>query len=1160
MTRCKTGPSGRARREKNPMAQGYDKSNYRSGFWALIVTQAQGAFSDNLFRWTIVYLLLGTTATATIESSGKITAVAGMLFALPFFLFVGIFGAISDRYGKQRVIVALKYTEILIMAAGGLALLTQNAAFLWVTLFLMATQSAQFSPCKYAILPEALPEERLSWGNGFIQAMTMMAIIAGTGLAGPLFSYLYPAGQLHWVSAGLVVLAIGGVFIARRIFRPPAANPSRIVPVNPYAGTMEYFKIFWRDSWLGLSVLAYTYFWFLAALIQNNLVPFGYVTRGLTQTQISYMMVAVFVGIGIGSVAAGYLSRGKVEPGLVPIGALGITTFGVLLGFDWYNLTGCIFLLFGLGFSAGFFDVPVVSMIQRRSPAHLRGGALITANMLTSFGIFMASALYWILSSYGVSPYTVFLASGIISFAVGLCICFAQPIFLLRSVIWLLSNTIYRVRVFGREHIPVSGGALLVANHTSFLDALVILASIDRRVRFIMYQGDYDVAWIKPIAKMMGAIPVSAGGGPREVVQSLHRATDALKKGDLVCIFAEGQITRTGQMLPFRKGFDRVMKGVDAPIVPVHIDQVWGSVFRFDDGKFAWKWPSRVPFTVTVGYGAPMPSDSNAYELRGAIQELGTEAHAADADKVKLLHRQFVKKARRHPFATGIADQRSGSFRNLKVLASSIVLARKLKPLLAQDEEIVGVLLPQSVAGALVNVALQLMGKVPVNLNYTGSNEAIATAAHQCKMRHVITARAFLEQMPVEVPGEAIYVEDLQGSITKKDIVSGLLLAAFCPVKMLEARLGAPRNRRADDLATVVFSSGSEGEPKGIMLTHDNIAKNIESALRVFPHRKGDCIVGMLPFFHSFGFTATLWLVLITPEFRAVYHPNPMEARAIGALVKKYKGSILFTTSTFLHGFIRRCAPEQLKSLRHVIAGAEKLAPRVRDAFKEKFGVEPLEGYGTTECSPIVSLNLPDVRAPGFFQKGTKRGSIGLPLPGISVKVVNPDTRETLQNGEAGLLMVKGPSIMSGYLGKPEKTAEVLENGWYTTGDISAIDEDGFITITDRQARFSKVAGEMVSHTKVEDALQKLLDEPERMLAVAGVPDANKGERLVVVHTLPDEDFDFLLTKLDETGLPNLWVPKPKAFYRVDEIPILGTGKMDINAVKELARKLDIGD
>jgi acyl-[acyl-carrier-protein]-phospholipid O-acyltransferase/long-chain-fatty-acid--[acyl-carrier-protein] ligase len=612
--------------------------------------------------------------------------------------------------------------------------------------------------------------------------------------------------------------------------------------------------------------------------------------------------------------------------------------------------------------------------------------------------------------------------------------------------------------------------------------------------------------------------------------------------------------------MPFRKGFDRIMKGVEAPIIPVHVDNIWGTLFRFVDGKFTWRWPDRVPFTITAGFGKPLPSESNAYELRAAIQELGTEAYTHPEPGFRLLHRRFVRKARLHPFGTLIADGRSGALSHIKSLAGSIILARKLKSILTRDEEMVGILLPQSVGGTLANIALMLMGKIPVNLNYTASEAAITAAAQQCKMKHVLTAHAFLEQMPVKVPADAVYMEDIMKSVEKKDRIAGLLLALFCPVKPLERSLGAPANRDANELATVVFSSGSEGEPKGVMLTHYNVAKNIESALLVFPHKKGDCIVGMLPFFHSFGFTATLWLVLTAPHFRAVFHPNPLEARAIGELIQKHKGTIMFSTSTFLHGFIRRCTPEQMVTLRHVICGAEKLAPRVRDAFKEKFGVEPLEGYGTTECAPIVSLNLPDVRAPGFYLKGTKRGSIGLPLPGISVRIIDPDTRAVLQNGAAGLLMVKGPNVMRGYLNKPDKTAQVLQDGWYETGDISTIDEDGFITITDRLARFSKIGGEMVSHTKIEDELHKVLNEAERKLAVAGVPDENKGERLVVLHTLTDAEFEDLMGKLGEIDLPNLWVPKPKAFYKVDEIPILGTGKMDLKAVKDLARKLDVGE
>jgi acyl-[acyl-carrier-protein]-phospholipid O-acyltransferase/long-chain-fatty-acid--[acyl-carrier-protein] ligase len=453
-----------------------------------------------------------------------------------------------------------------------------------------------------------------------------------------------------------------------------------------------------------------------------------------------------------------------------------------------------------------------------------------------------------------------------------------------------------------------------------------------------------------------------------------------------------------------------------------------------------------------------------------------------------------------------------------------------------------------------------MMNRVAVNMNYTTSDDALKSAADQCDMKHIISAKAFLEQVTITPPRDLIMVDDIMASVEKRDRIEAILMAIFLPRKILLRILGGSEPRHIDDLATVVFSSGSEGEPKGIMLSHYNVTKNIEAALQVFPHQKDDCIMGMLPFFHVFGYTATLWLPLSHANFSAVYHPNPMESLAIGGLIEKYSATILFSTSTFLHGFVRRCTPKQMNSLRFIIAGAEKLSPRVRDAFKEKFGIEPLEGYGTTECAPIVSLNVPDFRAPGFYQKGTKRGSIGHPLPGISVRITDPDTEDVLQNGASGLLWIKGPNVMQGYLNMPEKTASVLKDGWYETGDIAVIDEDGFITITDRLARFSKLGGEMVSHTKVEEALLEILDTAETVLAVTGVPDDTKGERLIVLHTLEDGEYENLMTRLNETGLPNLWIPKQKAFYKIDEIPILGTGKLDIKGVKTLAHNLDVGE
>jgi acyl-[acyl-carrier-protein]-phospholipid O-acyltransferase / long-chain-fatty-acid--[acyl-carrier-protein] ligase len=469
----------------------------------------------------------------------------------------------------------------------------------------------------------------------------------------------------------------------------------------------------------------------------------------------------------------------------------------------------------------------------------------------------------------------------------------------------------------------------------------------------------------------------------------------------------------------------------------------------------------------------------------------------------------------------------------------------------------VGVLVPPSVGGCLTNVALQIMGKASINLNYTASAHALESSAQRCHLTHCITAKAFLARVPLKVPGTPVYLEDIMATVTSKDRIVGLLLAAFCPTRLLERLVGAPKRRSCHDLATVIFSSGSEGVPKGVMLSHYNLIHNIATVGQIFPHKRGDVMTGMLPFFHSFGFLGCLWLPFHL-GMSTVFHPSPLEAKAIGDLVRKYKATFLIGTSTFLQNFIRKCAPEDLRSLKYVVCGAEKLSARVRDAFLEKFGVEPLEGYGTTECSPIVSVNIPDFQAPGFVQKGTKRGTIGRPVPGMSARIVDADTGALLGENQPGLLQVKGQNVMQGYLGMPEKTAAVLKDGWYSTGDIASIDEEGFITITDRLARFSKIAGEMISHTRVEESLHELLGLTEQSLAVAGVRDETRGERLVVLNILTDDQLTKLLAGMDRSGLPNLWRPRANAFYRVDAIPVLGTGKMDLKGIKTLADTLAV--
>jgi acyl-[acyl-carrier-protein]-phospholipid O-acyltransferase/long-chain-fatty-acid--[acyl-carrier-protein] ligase len=607
-------------------------------------------------------------------------------------------------------------------------------------------------------------------------------------------------------------------------------------------------------------------------------------------------------------------------------------------------------------------------------------------------------------------------------------------------------------------------------------------------------------------------------------------------------------------MLPFRRGFERIMKDVDAPIIPVCLDGLWGSIFSFEKGRFFWKLPRRIPFPVTVSFGQPMPPSATPAEVRQAVQELSAKAWPFRKDRMRTLHRAFVDTARKIPRTFAMADARTAPIRFGTALTRTIFLGRRLAKVWA-GQDMVGILLPPSVGGALVNLAALLGGRVPVNLNYTASDEILASCAQQCGIQTVVTSKAFLDKLKLKVPGKAVMLEDLAQNPTITEKLTAWLMTWFLPARAIEKALGAQKPTTLDDLATVIFSSGSTGDPKGVMLTHYNIGSNIEQLEQTFALTPRDRFMGILPFFHSFGFTGTLALPAVT-GVGAIYHVSPLDAAMIGELTRKHAASFLMATPTFLQMYLRGVAPEDFGSLQFVMAGAEKLPERVAAAFEEKFGIRPQEGYGSTECSPAVTVNTRDFRSAGFRQVGSKRGKIGHPLPGMSVRVVDPATLQPLSINEPGLLMVRGPNVMKGYLGRPEKTAEVIRDGWYITGDIATMDEDGFLAITDRLSRFSKIGGEMVPHIKVEEKLHELAAVTELTFVVTGIPDEKKGERLVVLHTFAETKLKETLEKLSKSDLPNLWIPRPNQFFRVDSIPHLGTGKLDLRRIREMAVQL----
>ncbi len=1124
------------------------KPAWRRGFWSLIFTQFQGAFNDNALKFLVIYLIVAMELPA--HQRDFLVLIVGALFALPFILFSMAGGYLADRYSKRSVTIGTKVMEILVMlfatAALGLANLPMEAA----AVFLISSQAALFGPSKYGLLPELLPEKELSWGNGVIELGTFLAAIAATTAAG--FLAVAFRGRQHWSGTILLGGTLLGLATSLAITRVPAANPARKFRVNPLGDLGAQVREIRRDRVLSWAVLGNVYLWFLAALLQFTIVIYGHDVLRINEEQIAYLQAAVAIGIGVGSLAAGYLSGGKIEYGLIPLGAIGMTVFGMLASRHGLSFAGVASDLALLGFFGGFFAVPINALIQHRPLPERKGSVIAAANLLSFIGVFLAAGVYYLLASgFHLRPGGIFLAGAIMTLGATVYTVILLPDSLLRLVLWLLTHSLYRIQIEGRDNIPERGGALFVCNHMSLVDAMLLIASTDRAIRFIMYKGSYEKPLIKPFARILRCIPISSELRPRDMIHSLREATAAIQSGEVVCVFAEGQMTRIGQLLPFRRGFERIMKGVEAPIIPVNLDGVWGSIFSFERGRFLWKVPRRIPYPITVSFGKPMPASSTPFQVRQAVQELHTQAYRHRKERMRTLDRAFINTARRHPWRFSMADAQVPRLRFGAALVRTVFLAGRLRAIW-QGQKMVGILLPPSVAGALVNFAAVLMGKVPVNLNYTASHEILASCARQCGLETVVTSKKFLERMPLEVPGKTILLEEVVARPRLSQKLAAALMAWTLPARALEKALGQETITKLDDLATVIFSSGSTGDPKGVLLTHFNIGSNIEQMGQIFMLHGRDRLLGVLPFFHSFGFTVTLWLPAVIGT-GVVYHPSPLELTAISQICRDYKITFLLATPTFLQAYLRRCSPEDFGSLQYVLVGAEKLSERLALAFEDRFGVRPLEGYGCTECAPVVAVNTRDFRAPGFRQVGAKRGKIGHPLPGVSVRIIDPDTSEPVPVGQPGLLLVRGPNVMQGYLGQPDKTAEVLRDTWYVTGDIAAMDEDGFLSITDRLSRFSKIGGEMVPHIKIEEKLHELAGATEQTFVVTGVPDGKKGERLVVLHTLPEEKLKECLEKLNQVDLPNLWIPRASQFFHVSEFPHLGTGKLDLRRIRDLS-------
>ena len=1113
----------------------------QTSFKWLNITQAIGAMIDNIFKMvTVIYLV-----TALNQNLTETLSLASALLVIPFLLFSNWAGALTDRYSKRTLIVAIKWAELALLLLSFPAIASGLAWPMQAVLFLLAAQSAFFGPVKRGIVPELVVPEELARANGQMTGASYLAIILGLFL--PSLAITVMRLSFATVLAGCVTLSVIGLLCAYRLPPTPAAKRVSTPSFWIVPDALRAMRSLNTTVWLKRAALGSIVFSGIAALFQQNLVVYARDIAALSVESSGYLFLLVAVGISAGAWLTGRLSPHAIEVGLIPIGALGLAL--ALLGLGLVSTRAAMVpLLIFAGLAAGMCIVPITAYLQAQAPAHNRGEIFGAVEFWSFAAMVAASGLFYgLFNVLQLGSRTCMLLTGGAGTVAAVWTLVRLPDYTARFLISRLTRLLYRVEVRGLENLPREGGALLVSNHISYADATIIQSVTQRAIRYIMSRDIFvSWGWCRPIFRITRAIPIHTSDGPRALVHALNNAREALSQGSLVGIFPEGELTRTGSMQTFHKGFEKIAKGTDCPTIPIHLDNLWGSIFSFRNGEPGFRWPRHLPLHVTVRIGKPLPPTATAEDARQAIVELGSETAAEHAARPgnTLAHRLLTQARSRwsHLIARDTLGQ-SVTYGHLLTCATA--LNARLAPQLAGEHR-VGILLPPSVAGLLANISLTLQGKTAVNLNWTVSPDAFRSAVAQSGLSHIVTSRRFLEALAVpKTSAHLIFMEEVFAGLTLREKAAAFLRARFAPLRIL----ALDHEPSPTDTACIIFSSGSTGTPKGVVLSHANLLANLDALQMVVPVSHHDTLCATLPFFHSFGFLGTIWWPLLT-GIPTVFHTNPLQAAQVVRLIRDARASTLLTTPTFLQTYLRRAADGDLASLRHVFTGGEKLPIALADAFEQATGLRPLEGYGSTELAPVVAIGLPNRNVGKITCTGNKPGSTGRPLPNIALKVVNPDTGEPLPANTPGLLLVKGPNVMQGYLNNPAKTAEVLRDGWYNTGDIARIDEDGFLFLTDRLSRFSKIGGEMVPHGVIEEVLQRACNTSEPCVAVVGISDSSHGEVLVVCYTPQAGDAETLFRALKGSGLPNLWIPSRAHFVSIASIPVLGTGKTDLSTLR----------
>jgi acyl-[acyl-carrier-protein]-phospholipid O-acyltransferase/long-chain-fatty-acid--[acyl-carrier-protein] ligase len=1112
-------------------------------FWC----QFFSAFNDNFLRNALALLVLFDIGG---QSGEALVSLAGGVFILPFFLLSAFGGELADHFDKALVARWLKLAEI---GAAGFAIAgfaLHSLALLFAALLLFGVIGALFGPIKYGILPDHLRPEELPRGNALIEGATFLAILGGTIIGG---IAMQGGGNRALLAVLMLLFALLCWGASLLIPRTGRAAPGLAIDPNILRSTGRLVAQLWAEARLWRCAVATSVFWLIGAVVLALLAPLVMHTLHGAETVVTIYLTVFAVAIALGSGLAAFLAAGRIVLLPVVAGAILIGCASLDLGLallplrrvDAPLLAPAAFFgqpvawraaldLAVLAVAGGLMIVPSFAAVQAWSAPERRARTVAAVNVLNAAVMATGALVVALLQRVGGATVPMLLIGiAAIGFAAAVWIAATLPTSAFRDFLSIVLRACYRLEVRGLENLEQAGPNPIVAlNHVSFLDAAVGLAILTREPVFAIDHGIAQRWWVRPFLKVTRAMPLD----PTRPLAT-RTLINAVKAGDPLVIFPEGRITITGQLMKVYDGAALIAEKSGAPVVPVRIEGLEATVFsRLDRRQVRRRWFPKV--TVTLLAPVRLEVDP-ALKGRARRQAAGAALYQIMSDLIfrttptdRTILDAVIAAARVHGWGrTAVEDPVTGRLSYRKLLIGARLLAPRFAAV-AGEGEAVGVMLPNSNGAAASVLGMISAGRVPAMINFTAGAANILAGCSAAGVGTIVTSRAFVERAKLErlVEGLAgavqiVWLEDIRASLSLADRLGAILRHRHALVR-----------RSAGDRAAILFTSGSEGAPKGVALSHRNILANAAQATARIDFGRTDKVFNVLPMFHSFGLTVGLVMPLVSGVPVYLY-PSPLHYRVVPELVYGANATIIFGTDTFLAGYARAAHAYDFRSLRYVLAGAEPVKETTRRVWAEKFGLRILEGYGVTEAAPVLAINTPMFSRPG---------TVGRFLPGIETRLEPVPGVE-----EGGRLFVRGPNVMQGYLKLDMPgVLQPPEEGWHDTGDIVAIDRDGYVTIKGRAKRFAKIGGEMISLAAVETLAAELW--PDAPSAVATQTDPRRGERLVLVTEATGATRAALQAHARGKGASDLMVPAEVMILA--KLPLLGTGKIDLVAVASLVR------